>query len=79
MLAKSHAPDTFDFSSVLLFPSAPIVSASVVPIGGSGALNAYAWIGSISAAQVVVYSNNDGLALEVTVDQSSYSTTSKQG
>jgi hypothetical protein len=78
-LAKSHAPDTFDFSSVLLFPSAPIVSASVVPIGGSGALNAYAWIGSISAAQVVVYSNNDGLALEVTVDQSSYSTTSKQG
>ena len=77
-LAASSASgsDTLDFSGVLLFPSAPIVSASAVSYGASG--SAPTGVLSVSAAQVVVTSAA-GVKLEVTADQSSYSTTSKQG
>ena len=72
-LAASHAEDVLDFSGVLLFPSAPIVSASVASYGRASAM-----VLNVSQAQVTVASTEE-CALEVTADQSAYSTTSKQG
>jgi hypothetical protein len=73
--SQGLAGETIDFSSVLLFPSAPIVSASIVSYGSLSTAS----IINISAAQVFVSSDAGSIKLEVTADQSGYSTTSKQG
>jgi len=76
---KGSAAASFDFSGVLLFPNAPIVSASANVVGGGGACIAN--VDAPAGLGVTLETKNcaQGAAATVTVDQSAYSTTSKEG
>ena len=88
-MTGSSSATTVDFSRVLLFPHAPIQSASVTVVGpadGSGAAPPTAIVGALpnSAAPLVVSVYAPAPAaykapfqLVVTADQSAYSTTSR--
>lgn len=73
------ASASFDFSGALLFPNAPIVSASANVVGGGGTCLANVDAPAGLGVTLQTKSCAQGAVATVAVDQSAYSTTSKQG